>query len=73
MFFFPAVYSNIFHDNIDAAISCFRVLDSVGWALAFGLSSFLCIYVKLATVLALLIISTVLVLIVLFHNKRISE
>lgn len=48
-FFFinAAFYGVIFADNKNAAFSNFRLFQSLGFAIAFGYSNFLCIRVKL--------------------------
>ena len=52
------------------AMSCLDLLNSLGYALSFGLSSFLCTYVKLIIVLCVLVLGTVFVLLVISHDKQ---
>ena len=68
--FVSALYSKLFPKTSDAAMACFNFLNSIGFALSFGLSSFLCSYVKLVIVLSTLVLSTICVLIVTLHKRR---
>ena len=68
--FFSALYSKLFPKRIDAAMSCFNLLLSVGWAVSFGLTSFVCTHVKLVIVLLTLVLSTVCVLIVTARDRE---
>ena len=60
----------MFQDRRAAALSCLDLLNSAGAAISYGLSSFLCTYIKLSLVMVSLIISTVCVLVVIFHDKH---
>ncbi|XP_039604702.1 protein unc-93 homolog A [Polypterus senegalus] len=55
-----ALYGVLFEKHKEAAFSNYRLWESVGFVIAFGYSTFLCVYVKLYVVLAVLIIGMVL-------------
>ncbi|MBN3293023.1 UN93A protein, partial [Polypterus senegalus] len=58
--FVLALYGVLFEKHKEAAFSNYCLWESVGFVIAFGYSTFLCVYVKLYVVLAVLIIGMVL-------------
>nr|XP_020826021.1 protein unc-93 homolog A-like isoform X3 [Phascolarctos cinereus] len=66
-----AIYGVLFVKNKEAAFANYRLWESLGFVIAFGYSTFLCVYVKLYIVLSVLILSVVLygIVEVLEHTK----
>ena len=57
--YIAALYGIIFPKDLDAAFSCFRLWESVGFVISFGYSSFLCTYIKLYILLGLSLLSII--------------
>ncbi|MGH0143922.1 UNVERIFIED_CONTAM: hypothetical protein FKN15_027026 [Acipenser sinensis] len=55
-----ALYGVLFEENKEAAFANYRLWESVGFVIAFGYSSYLCVDVKLYVVLAVLVVGMVL-------------
>ncbi|CAH2251643.1 unc-93 homolog A [Pelobates cultripes] len=70
-----AFYGVLFDDNKEAAFSNYRVWESLGFLTAFAYSNFLCVYVKLYIVLAIMILGMSLYLVVelLEYKKSLSR
>uniref|UniRef100_F7F0N8 Protein unc-93 homolog A n=1 Tax=Monodelphis domestica TaxID=13616 RepID=F7F0N8_MONDO len=54
-----AIYGVLFVKNKEAAFANYRLWESFGFVIAFGYSTFLCVYIKLYILLAVLILSAV--------------
>ncbi|XP_076976958.1 protein unc-93 homolog A [Tamandua tetradactyla] len=54
-----ALYAVLFEENKEAAFANYRLWEALGFVIAFGYSTFLCVYVKLYIVLGVLILSMV--------------
>ncbi|XP_053565142.1 protein unc-93 homolog A-like [Bombina bombina] len=52
-----ALYGVLFDDHKEAAFANYRLWESLGFVIAFGYSTFLCVYVKLYILLAVLILA----------------
>ncbi|KAK1170739.1 hypothetical protein AOXY_G7665 [Acipenser oxyrinchus oxyrinchus] len=55
-----ALYGVLFEKHMEAAFANYRLWESVGFVIAFGYSSYLCVDVKLYVVLAVLVVGMVL-------------
>ncbi|KPP58838.1 protein unc-93A-like, partial [Scleropages formosus] len=62
-FVFPALwalYGTLFPDHKEAAFANYRMWESVGYVIAFAYSNFICLYIKLYILIAVLVVSMVL-------------
>ena len=57
--FLSALYGCIFRHTTEAAFANYRLWESVGFIIAFGYSSFLCVYIKLIILMTTLIIGMI--------------
>ncbi|KAJ7342199.1 hypothetical protein JRQ81_009647 [Phrynocephalus forsythii] len=55
-----ALYSVLFEKHTEAAFANYRLWESMGYVIAYGYNTFLCVYIKLYIVLAVLVVAMVL-------------
>uniref|UniRef100_A0A6J0UZX9 Protein unc-93 homolog A n=1 Tax=Pogona vitticeps TaxID=103695 RepID=A0A6J0UZX9_9SAUR len=67
-----ALYSDLFEKHKEAAFANYRLWESLGFVIAFGYSTFLCVYIKLYIVLAVLVVAMVLYGIVEYLESKTS-
>ena len=70
-YLFPALYGSIFTDKPEAAFSNYRTWESLGFAVSFAYSNFLCTDIKLYVTMSMLVIGMICYFIVEYlENKK---
>ena len=73
---FAALFGVLFPDKQEAAFASYRMLQAVGFSVAFGYSYFLCVQTKLSIMAGVLLVSLLLYSIIefrIYQHKKHTE